>query len=74
MPLNEEIYLEKIGIKNGYNCILLDFDKCLNEQISLILDINNRTNINKIRHNGYLHVKNNLTTDKKFNEFKFLIE
>lgn len=74
MPLNEEIYLEKIGIKNGYNCILLDFDKCLNEQISLILDINNRTNINVIRQNGYLHAKNNLTTDKKFNEFNLLLQ
>lgn len=64
MPLSEEIYLEKIGIKNGYNCILLDFDKYLNEQINNILDINNRININTIRYNGYLHAKNNLTTDK----------
>ena len=74
MPLTEEIYLQKIGIKNGYNCILLDFDKCLNEQINNILDTNNRININKIRYNGYLHAKNNLTTDKKFSEFNLLIE
>lgn len=73
MPLTEEVYLQKIGIINGENCILLDFDKCLNEQINNILDINNRININKIRYNGYLHAKNNLTTDKKFNEFILLI-
>ena len=74
MPLSEEIYLEKIGIKNGYNCILLDFENCLNEQINNILNINNRTNIDTIRHNGYLHAKNNLTTDKKFNEFNLLLQ
>ena len=73
MPYSEEIYLQKIGIINGENCILLDFDKCLNEQINNILNINNRININNIRYNGYLHAKNNLTTDKKFNEFNALI-
>ena len=73
MPISEKIYLEKINIINGENCILLDFDKCLNEQVNNILDINNRINLNRIRYNGYLHAKNNLTTNKKFNEFNALI-
>jgi hypothetical protein len=73
MPLSEEKILINHCIINNLNCILLDFDKCLNNQVNNILDISNRNNINKIRYNGYKHAKNNLTTDKKFIEFNNLI-
>lgn len=71
MPLSEEKYLEKIGIINNKNCILLDFNKDLNEQINFILD--NLEYINNIRYNGYLFGKNELNSDNKFIEFDKLI-
>ena len=70
MPLTEEIYIGKIGLINNENCILLDFNNDVTEQLNNILDINNRTHINNIRYNGYLHAKNNLNTENKFNELK----
>jgi hypothetical protein len=74
MPLTEEKFLNQIGIINGENCLLIDFEKDLNEQINTILDINNRNYINKIRYNGYTHVKNNLNTEHVFNELKKILE
>ena len=73
MPLSEEKFLAEIGIINQENCILIDFDKDLNEQIISILDINNRDYINNIRYKGYVHAKNNLNTEIKFNNLKCLL-
>ena len=73
MPISEDIYLRKIGIIDKENCILLDFNKDLNEQISFILDVNNINYINNIRYNGYLHAKNNLNSHNKFIEFQNII-
>lgn len=73
MPISEDIYLQKIGIINKENCILLDFNKDLNEQISFILDIENLNYINNIRYNGYLHAKKKLNSHNKFIEFQNLL-
>jgi len=73
MPLTEEKYLIEIGIINQENCILLDFNKDLNEQINSIFDVNNRDYINNIRYKGYMHSKNNLNTENKFNSLKKLL-
>jgi hypothetical protein len=73
MPLTEEKYLSEIGLINKVNCILLDFEKDLNEQINDILNINNRDYVNNIRYNGYIHAKNNLNTENKFNNLKYLL-
>lgn len=73
MPLTEEKFLVEIGIINQENCILIDFDKDLNNQINTILNINNRDYINNIRYKGYVHAKNNLNTEIKFNNLKCLL-
>jgi hypothetical protein len=73
MPISEDIYLRKIGIINKENCILLDFNKDLNEQISFILDVDNINYIDNIRYNGYLHAKNNLNSRNKFIEFQNIL-
>lgn len=70
MPICEDIYLRKIGIVDKENCILLDFNKDLNEQISFILHEDNINYIDNIRYNGYLHAKNNLNSHNKFIEFQ----
>ena len=62
MPLTEEKFLAETGIINNENCILIDFNNDLNEQINNILNINNRDYINNIRYKGYMHAKNNLNT------------
>jgi hypothetical protein len=73
VPITEDLYLQKFGIINKENCLLLDFNKDLNEQINNILNINNLSYINNIRYNGYLHAKNNLNSYNKFMEFKNII-
>jgi hypothetical protein len=72
MPISEKKYLEKFDIINGVNCLLIDFEKNLNDQVQLI--INQKDYINKIRYNGYLHSINNLNSYNKFLEFKKIID
>ena len=73
MPISEDIYLRKIGIIDKENCILLDFNKDLNEQITFILNIDNINYINNIRYNGYQYAKNNLNSYNKFIEFQNIV-
>jgi hypothetical protein len=73
-PKTEEISLSTIGLIDKENYLIIDFDKDLNEQIDFIFDKNNRELINKIRYNGYIHAKENLTTDKKFLQFNNLFQ
>lgn len=74
VPSTEIEFLAKIGLKNGEHYLAIDFDKNLNDQINWLLDPIHRDYINKNRYNGYIFCKNNLTTDKKFNEIKNIIE
>ena len=71
-PKTEEISLKTIGLIDKENYLTIDFNSDLNQQIDIIFDKNNRDNINKIRYNGYIHAKENLTTERKFLQFKNL--
>jgi hypothetical protein len=73
MPKCEEEYIKMIGLIDRENCILLDFDKDINNMIDFIFDSKNREYIDKIRYNGYNHCKNNLTTDIIFNKIHNII-
>ena len=73
-PKTEESSLSTIGLIDKENYFTIDFDKDLDEQIDFIFDKNNRELIDKIRYNGYIHAKENLTTEKKFLQFKNIIE
>jgi len=73
MPISEEKYLEKFNIINGVNCLLIDFEKNLNDQVQLIIN-QKKDYIDKIRYNGYLHSINNLNSYNKFLEFKKIID
>ena len=71
-PKTEETSLKMIGLIYKENYLTIDFNTDLNKQIDIIFDKNNRDNINKIRYNGYIHAKENLTTEKKFLQLIFL--
>lgn len=72
MPLSEEKYIKKIGLYNLKNCYLIDFNKNIGDQINYIF--NNIELFKKIRYNGYIHAKTNLTLEKEINRVRNLIE
>ena len=72
MPLEDEKLLNKNGLYHNNNCYLIDLNKddiFIQNEINYIMNINNRNEINKIRLNGQQFAKNNLNSEKKFNEF-----
>ena len=71
VPNYEEPYLKKLGLINGTHYLTLDFnnnDIDMNQQINVLMDENNLSNINEIRYNGYIYAINNLTNKQKFIE------
>ena len=70
--LEDEKLLNKNGLYHNNNCYLIDLNKddiFIQNEINYIMNINNRNEINKIRLNGQQFAKNNLNSEKKFNEF-----
>lgn len=60
-PKDEEKYLNKIGLVNNKNCILIDMSNDIVNQCKYIIDPNNRKEIEKIRFAGYNHAISKLT-------------
>jgi hypothetical protein len=73
-PKTEEISLKTIGLIDKENYLTIDFENDLNQQIDFIFNKDNKDLINKIRYNGYIHAKENLTTEKKFLQFNNLFQ
>lgn len=67
MPLSEENYIKKIGLKHNKNCYLINLNGNIEKQIKYIFD--NCNFYNKVRMNGYNHALENLTIEKKIIEF-----
>jgi hypothetical protein len=68
LPLSEEKYIEKIGLKHNINCYLINLEHDIIKQIDYIFD--NQEFYEKVRFNGFNFAKNNLTSLHKFNELK----
>jgi hypothetical protein len=72
VPLDEEKYLNDIGLYHKENCYLIDFNKNIQEQINYIF--NNLEIINKIRFNGYTYSKDKFNSYLKFIEINNIIQ
>ena len=68
-PNTEAKYLKKIGLIHGKNCYLLDMKNIAND-ISYVLDANNREKIDNIRRNGQEFGKNTLNSVNKYKTIK----
>lgn len=71
MPISEEKYIEKIGLKHNINCYLIDFNKNLNEQINYIFQ--NYDYYNNVRLKGNVYAKEHLNSEKKYIEIKNIL-
>jgi hypothetical protein len=72
-PIAEEKYLNKIGLYDNVNMLLVDMNKFIEMQKYILL-LENRDIINGIRKAGYEHAKENLNSKIKYIEIKNKIE